>query len=81
MKITILSPSPHLIYSTIVDTTVIPPSKSYPTLFNLMSESIQFRGPLEVEGPGNISKYIDDLDDDDNYMKPGLETAGLKNRQ
>jgi hypothetical protein len=46
-----------------------------------MSESIQFRGPLEVEGPGNSSKYIDDLDDDDNYMKPGLETAGLKNRQ
>ncbi|CAD8191963.1 unnamed protein product [Paramecium pentaurelia] len=39
-----------------------------------MTESIQFRGPLEVEGP-------DDLDDDDNYMRPGLETTGLQNRK
>ncbi|CAD8054607.1 unnamed protein product [Paramecium primaurelia] len=39
-----------------------------------MTESIQFRGPLEVEGP-------DDLDDDDNYMRPGLETTGLHNRK
>ncbi|CAD8096906.1 unnamed protein product [Paramecium sonneborni] len=39
-----------------------------------MTESIQFRGPLEMEGP-------DDLDDDDNYMRPGLETTGLQNRK
>lgn len=46
-----------------------------------MSESIHFRGPLEVEGPGIYSLQLDELDDDDNYMKPGLETTGLRNRQ